>query len=57
MLEPDEGSLLYGRQPARIGLKPFSRGHCEGISASRVLRVQNESEIREAVERLDVFVK
>ena len=58
MLEPDEGSPLYGRQPARIELKPFSRD----LSREFLLRgfaehkmVPRESELEEALESLDGY--
>jgi len=58
MLEPDEGSPLYGRQPARIELKPFSRD----LSREFLLRgfaehrmVPREGELDEALESLDGY--
>lgn len=55
MLEPGKGSPLYGRQPARIELKPFNKDLAEeflrlGFAEYRMS--PRESEIREAVERL-----
>ncbi len=58
MLEPDEGSPLYGRQPARIELKPFSRGLSrefllQGFAEHKM--VPREGELDEALESLDGY--
>ncbi len=58
LLEPGPSSPLYGRQPARIMLRPFTREQSlgflrRGFEECR-MRIR-ESELEEAVERLDGY--
>ena len=60
LLEPKPASPLYGRKPAKLVLKPFSREVSKkflesGFRESCRVRVRNE-EIEEAVERLNGYV-
>lgn len=58
LLEPGPSSPLYGRQPARITLRPFTREQSLGFLRKGFeecgVRVR-ETELEEAVERLDGY--